>query len=90
MNRYSLRINPQSKEIHIFENEGLYSICGRVDKRRTQSLSVNRKTGEGKSSVLKRLDDLSAEEVRSLADSFSSISLNICGTCLSSLYRTAR
>ena len=90
MNKYSLRMNPQSKEIHVFKNEELDSICGKVDKEGTQSLSVNRKTGERKSSVLKRLDNLSAEEVRSIAGSFSSIGLNICGTCLSSLYRTVR
>ena len=65
-------------------------MCNKVNEEETQLLSVNCKTGEGKSRPLRRLESLSLDAARGMAASIASVRLNICGVCLSSLYRTER
>jgi len=90
VNEYSFRINPDSGEIHIFIDGEEWSLCNKVNEEETQLLSVNRKTGKGKSRPLRRLESLSLDAARGMAASIAAVRLNICGVCLSSLYRTER
>lgn len=90
MRNYSFRINPDSGEIHVFINGGEWSLCNKVNEEETQLLSLNCKTGKGKSKPLRRLESLSLDAARGMAASIAAVHLNICGVCLSSLYKTER
>ncbi len=90
MNKYSFRINPDSEEIHIFMDGEGKSLCKKLSEEEAQLLSINCKTGKRKSKPLRRLESLSLDVARGMAASIAAVHLNICGVCLSSLYKTER
>jgi len=90
VNEYSFRMNPDSEEIHVFIDGEEWSLCKKLSEEETQLLSINCKTGRGKSKPLRRLESLSLDAARGMAASIAAVNLNICGVCLSSLYRTER
>ena len=80
---YEFRISKQSDEIHIFKSNSEKSICKRTSNSGTEEIGIYR--GSKKMFSLKNLHEEQAQE---LASTLDYLNLNICGTCVSHLYKT--
>ena len=78
---YEFRI--YGNEVHIFENGGSSSICGRVSRNNTKELGIY----AGSSKKL-QFTGLGRGQAQDLASALDSLGINVCGTCVSHLYRT--
>jgi len=80
---YEFRISAGG-EVHIFKDES-FSICKRVLRIKAKELGIY----EGSSLSRKRqFSDLSEKQAQELASVLNSLGINVCGTCVSHLYKT--
>jgi len=81
---YEFRIHDDN-EVHIFENRSEFSICGRVSRDDTKELGIY----EGS---LKKFpfSDLWRGQAQELASTLESLGIDVCGTCVSRVFRTSR
>jgi len=82
--KYEFRIHGFSvNEVHIFENGGDKSICGRVTKTGTKEMGIYK---DGR--YLFPFSELSKDQARDLASTLDFLGISVCGTCVSHLYKT--
>ena len=79
---YEFRIY-NGNEVHIFEDGSSFSICRRVSRNNTEKLGICK----GSSKKL-WFSDLWKGQAQDLASALDSLGVNVCGTCVSHLYRT--
>ncbi len=85
---YEFRIFKDTNEIHIFEEFKEKSICEHAQKSRCKEISIYHKKEERKVENLRELSELNTHEAQGVAYILNLIGLNVCGICVSHLYRT--
>ena len=70
-------------EVHIFEEGSSNSICGKGSKKNTKGMSICKENG-----YLFPFSKLNRDQARDLASTLVFLEINVCGTCISHLYKT--